>query len=413
MNFRLNPQKRGAYLIYLMMIGGESLFLSMIFTVSIVYHVTAVGLDPLQLVLVGTVLESSVLLFEIPTGVIADVYSRRLSIIIGYALMGVGFIIEGALPFFIPVLLAQVVWGFGYTFTSGAREAWLVDEIGEEKAAPAFLRSSQVGQITGLIGIAIGALSGSIVINLPILLGGLGLIGMAIFLLLAMPEQGFQPVPPEERESWRMLFGTLREGVQLVRVRPVLITILLISVVYGAASEGFDRLWTAHILENFMLPAIGNFGPVIWFGIINAVSMLLSLVTTEAVRRRIDLNNQTAVVRTIRALYALMIAAIVVFALSGNLVLALAAFWVSQALNATSQPLLSAWINRHIESKVRATVISMYEQCNAFGQIAGGPGVGFIGRQFSLRAALMASALLLTPVLPLFTRSMRQENDGQ
>ena len=53
------------------------------FTVSAVYFVQEVGLNPLELVLLGTVMEATIFLFEIPTGVIADTYSRRLSLIIG------------------------------------------------------------------------------------------------------------------------------------------------------------------------------------------------------------------------------------------------------------------------------------------------------------------------------------------
>ena len=54
--------------------------------------VEVAGLDPLQMVLVGTVLELSVFLFEIPTGVVADVVSRKLSVVIGHAMMGLGFL---------------------------------------------------------------------------------------------------------------------------------------------------------------------------------------------------------------------------------------------------------------------------------------------------------------------------------
>jgi DHA3 family tetracycline resistance protein-like MFS transporter len=55
------------------------------------------------LVLVGTVLEPSVFIFEIPTGIVADVYSRRLSIIIGQVLIGLGFMVEGLFPVFLPL----------------------------------------------------------------------------------------------------------------------------------------------------------------------------------------------------------------------------------------------------------------------------------------------------------------------
>jgi DHA3 family tetracycline resistance protein-like MFS transporter len=92
-------------------------------------------MDPLQLVLTGTTLEVTVLIFEIPTGVLADVYSRRLSTILGVALIGGSLIIEGSFPLFAIVLLSQVIWGIGWTLISGAHDAWIADEIGADAAA--------------------------------------------------------------------------------------------------------------------------------------------------------------------------------------------------------------------------------------------------------------------------------------
>lgn len=89
-------------------------------------------------------LEAATFLGGIPTGIVADTYSRRLSVIIGVFLTGLGFILEGSVPNFYAILVAQVLWGIGHTFISGALEAWLTDEIGEHNAGPAFLRGSQV-----------------------------------------------------------------------------------------------------------------------------------------------------------------------------------------------------------------------------------------------------------------------------
>ena len=100
---------------------GAWAFLSALtFTLSMVYYVRDAGLDPLQMVLVGTTLELACFLFEIPTGIVADLYSRRLSVIIGVALIGAGFLLQGLVPAFLAILAAQVLWGLGYTFTSGA-----------------------------------------------------------------------------------------------------------------------------------------------------------------------------------------------------------------------------------------------------------------------------------------------------
>src|SRR5262245_58745011 len=120
--------------VYLFIEFTASAFFSMMFVTTSLYEATVAGLTPLQLILVGTGLELSAFLFEVPTGVVADSYSRRVSIIIGYLLMGIGFLVEGFFPFFVPILLAQVIWGLGYTFTSGASQAWITDEVGEEAA---------------------------------------------------------------------------------------------------------------------------------------------------------------------------------------------------------------------------------------------------------------------------------------
>src|SRR5512142_2383346 len=86
----------------------EALF-ALAFTAMLVYEPEVAVLNPLQLVLVGTTLELSVFVCEIPTGVVADVYSRRLSILIGHALIGLGFLVEGSFTAFLPILLAQVL----------------------------------------------------------------------------------------------------------------------------------------------------------------------------------------------------------------------------------------------------------------------------------------------------------------
>ena len=129
-----------AYRAYLILEGGVALAFSLIVTVNLVWQAQAAGLNPLELVLVGTVLETTALVAEVPTGILADAYSRRLSIVIGVLLMGAGFGIEGLFPRFDAILLAQVVWGLGATFLSGATQAWISDEIGQEHAGHAFMR---------------------------------------------------------------------------------------------------------------------------------------------------------------------------------------------------------------------------------------------------------------------------------
>jgi DHA3 family tetracycline resistance protein-like MFS transporter len=401
-------KKPNAYIVYLWMETVLALIFSMIFTASSVYQITIAGLTPLQLVLVGTTLEATVFIFEVPTGIVADVYSRRLSIIIGMFLIGLGFILEGSLPLFWTILLAQALWGIGYTFTSGATQAWITDEIGEASAGKAFLRSSQLGEIAALLGIGAGIVLGNIGVNIPILLGGIGFIIVGILLNLVMIETGFTPLPREERTSWQNMIHTFQEGLNTVRQRPSLLTILSIGLVYGLYSEGLDRLWTKHILDNFALPAVSNWQPVVWIGMIQAVGMLLSVGSVEIARRRINVQRHLSVAKALFSITIFLTISLIVFALAGPLVLALVAYWVIDALRSMIGPIYTAWVNQRLDSQVRATVLSMSSQVDAIGQVAGGPILGIIGNLLSVRAALMSSGLILSPALYLFQRTIRR-----
>lgn len=402
-------QRLSAPLVYIILSGAWSLIFALITTVNLVYQATVANLNPLQLVLVGTVLESTVFLGEVPTGVVADMYSRRLSVIIGVCLMGLGFILEGAIALFGTILLAQVVWGLGATFMSGALEAWIADEVGEARAGQAFLRGTQAGEVGGLAGIAASVALGSVAVNVPIVVGGGLYLVLGAFLALAMPETGFRPAPRESRTTWQTMAATLRAGVGLVRARPRLADILGIGLFFGLYSEAFDRLWTTHLLHTFAFPALGSLPPIIWFGIINAVATLLSIAATEFVRRRADTGSHRAMARALFAISALLVAGVIAFGLAGTFALAILAYWAVYLLRTVRSPLQLAWLNQSLEPGVRATVISLSSQIDALGQITGGPALGALGTATSPRAAIVAAGLVLAPVLVLFRHVLRRD----
>ena len=409
---RYRALKPDAYKLFLLMTAVQSVALTTVFTINLVYQVRQVGLNPLQLVLVGTTLELTAFLMEIPTGVVADVYSRRLSVILGFVLLGVGFLVEGSLPLFEALLVAQVIMGLGYTFLSGASSAWLVDEIGPERAGGAFLRSAQVAQVTSFLAIFVSVALASISLQIAIIAGGVMLLLLAGLLVLVMPERGFQRRQSEERDTWRALFSTLREGVSLIRASQILLLIMLATIIHGAFSEGFDRLSVAHILENFSLPPLGPINEIAWFGIISAVSMPLSIGATEVLRRRLDLSDGRLVAKTLMLVYIVMIASVLLFTLGENFALILLGLWLAQAARQVRNPLMEAWINLYVESDVRATVLSIQGQADAFGQIAGGPAVGAVGLLSSVRAAISASGLMLLPILLVFRRTLKEDLAG-
>jgi DHA3 family tetracycline resistance protein-like MFS transporter len=398
--------------VYLILEFSSALLFSLVFTVHQVYYVTLVGLSPLQLVLTGTLLEASIFVFEIPTGVLADVKSRRLSIIVGNVLLGSAFVLEGALAAFWNVALAQVLWGLGYTFTSGATQAWIADEVGEARAGRAFLRGAQAARVGALLAIPLGVALGSLSLRLPFLAGGGALVGLGLFLTWAMTEEGFTPLPPGERTTWEAMLKTVADARQVVRRRPVLLSLLGIGLFYGLYSEGFDRLWTAHLLENFTLPGLDVVEPVVWFGAIRAVLMGASLVATEVVQRHVDTRRARPIGRALLAIAALIILALAGFGLTRSFWVAVLLYWLIGVLRNVTYPLQAAWFNLRIDDpQVRATMFSVTSQVDAVGQIAGGPAVGAVGNA-SIRAALVASALLLSPVLSLYRSAMRRDEEG-
>jgi len=392
--------------IYLLLSAGQALCFSLIFTVNMIYQATVVGLNPLQLVLVGTVLEATCFLFEIPTGVVADIYSRRLSILIGVALIGCGFTLEGSIPAFWAVIGAQVLWGIGYTFTSGATEAWITDEVGEEAVGPVFMRGGQMWLIGGLAGTLLSVSLGLIHIQLPMILAGIGMFALAIGLYLVMTERHMHLTPREERSTFAHAWATARDGFRLARRRPVVKAVIVISLIVGLASEAFDRLSTPSVIDRFDFPTVfGTDSPVIWFGISGVVSTLLGLAASEVFKRRNPESLGSGVpARLLATTAAIQVATVVVFALSGNLWLAFAMLWARTVLGAITGPVEAAWLNRNLESSSRATVISMVGQANAIGQVGGGPALGWIGSTVSVRAALLGSALVLSPIVGLYRR---------
>ena len=400
--------KLDATKVYLFIEFAASAFFGMMFAVTSLYEVTVAGLTPLQLVLVGTTLEASTFIFEIPTGIVADVYSRRLSIIIGYAVIGLGFLIEGFFPAFLPILLAQVIWGLGYTFTSGASQAWLTDEIGEDPANKLFLRAAKFGLFASIFGIALSAFIGSSNVVMPLRVGALGVMSIALVLAFIMPETGFRPTPKEDRNNWQHMVYTFNEGVKAVRARPRLISIVGIGLFYGLYSEGFDRLWVKHLLDHFQLPVLFGDNQVAFFAALRLAGTLLTILAVHFVERRVDTSSPLAIGRALWITTALISIAMIGFAFAPLLPLTLGLILAIDMLRSVNGPLQTAWINQKLDSSVRATIHSMFGQVDAIGQVAGGPVVGLIARFFSVAAAILTSGLLLTPALFLVSRANSQ-----
>ena len=126
---RLPRRELSAYRVYLILEAGTSFLLGIAYATITVYWVTAGRLNALQLILLGTGLELSYFVFQLPTGLLADIVSRRLCVLAGLFLMGLALVAEGASATFANLLAVQFVLGLGYALNNGAQEAWIADEL--------------------------------------------------------------------------------------------------------------------------------------------------------------------------------------------------------------------------------------------------------------------------------------------
>jgi DHA3 family tetracycline resistance protein-like MFS transporter len=373
-----------------------------------VYLVRTLHLSPLQLVLMGTAMEGAVFLFEVPTGVVADTYSRRMSLIVGYLGMGTAWAAVGfvATPWIVIVLWA--LWGISYTFTSGAEEAWLADEAGAERAGRIFLRAARYGQAGAVLGLLLQVTVGVASLRAGVVLGGVFTIACGLACIGLMEEHGFKHRPREERRSpFHEMRATAGAGARYARAAPVIVLLVAVGVFAGMSSEGFDRLKEAHFLRDVGLPAVGHLSPVVWFGVFYLVGMAFGFVGTTYLIRRFERDGSETISTALLGCVVVELGAMVAFAMAWSAWAAIAALLGVFLARDLANPLYTIWLNEQItDSSVRATVFSISGQADAIGQSAGGPVLGVIGNVWGIRVALLAGASALVPAAALFARAI-------
>jgi MFS transporter, DHA3 family, tetracycline resistance protein len=391
--------------VFLLMIAVRGLLFSMMVVIYAPYLIVDAHLGPFQLVLLGTILEGTILVFELPTGIVADAVSRRTSIIIGFALLGASTVLVGTVPHFGWIVVGDVLAGLGYTFTSGADVAWITDEVGEEPAARLYLRSAQWAQAAGIAGVGIGVWLATVRLGLPFVVSGLGTIALAGFLVLSMPENNFTPQRIKGTKLRTSFAAQWKQSLGAVKGRPVLFLIFAIAALHGASTEGFDRLYALHFIKGTHLPPLGSLHRVLWWGIIDAGGAFLAIGATEFVKRRVETSSPRGPAKALAVIYVLLIVSVAVFGLAPGFALALGAFWVAGTLRSVEEPIFTIWVNRGLDPASRATVNSMWGQADALGQVAGGPVLGVIAALRSVTTAIVVSGFLRAPALLLFRRT--------
>jgi len=366
------------------------------------FFIQRVGVSPLEFIFAGTVLEIAILLMEVPTGIVADTVSRRLSIIIGLATMGAGFGLT-AVPSYPVILVGAVVWGIGFTFTSGADIAWITDEVGEERARPLYLRAAQLRFAATLAGLGVGAALGTIALWVPIATGAVLHGALAVVIALVMPETGFVG-PGRAAAGDRNPFHAIRETVaatrSTVRASPVLLLILAVTVTIGFGSEGIDRLWQMHLLG----VGLPEGSAILWMSGTWALGLIAGAGVAEILRRRADLHSRSGSQRAYLGVVCVILIGTLVLAVSPWFAVGAFAFVALTAARHAGKPVMDAWINQGLDPRTRATVNSVAHQAHAVGELGGGPLFGAVAQWVSLSWALAVTAISHAPAVVLLAR---------
>lgn len=348
--------------------------------------VVDVELSPLQLVLLGTAKEITILLVEIPTGLVADIRSRRLSVILGFTICGTAIMVVGVAETFVLLVLTQVLWAFGSTFRSGAETAWITDELRSVDRVDAILplrgRVEAAGSIVGVLGAAlIGSVAG-----LSTALVGVGalLLAWGLILIARMPETGFERHAAPARTRFGQL---LTEGLEASR-RPGLRILLTVTVLTGFASEAVDRLDVAR-LDEVGLPETIDVPLLIGAAVI--------LQSVGAIAILFVLGKRLAGPHLVQAMVALNIVTglgVAVLARVDLLAVALGGVIAQGMARNVARTVTVAWTNHFTDRSNRATVHSFVGQSMSLGEISGGVTLGLIAQKAGLGAALSASAAI-------------------
>ncbi len=383
--------------VYIIIRSIMGLAFSLMFTAAALYRIDIAKLEVYQLILTGTALEIAIFLFETPTGVLADMKSRRLSVIIGMFVIGLGISIEATFTQFWLIFLSQVVWGLGYTFISGALDSWVSDETGEVESI--IITGTQFNRVFSFVGILSAALIGMYSIRGALYVGAAMFFILGVFLIFSMKEEHFH-VTEREDSILKSYYTQLTKGFKHVRTDKVLKIMFFVMLFYGLYSEGIDRTYELHILDNLGFRGFLEL-PGIWvLAIVNAIVAIVGVVMLHYVKKYLS-SGEHLVMYTVY-FTIMMIVGVLLFGLLPNQYIALLGFLMFSITRESTYPLLDSILIKNTPSNIKATVLSTFGQLDAIGQLLSGAVMVGASLLFGLNGIyIMTALLLLGPVLLL------------
>lgn len=391
---------------YLTLQFGNTLAASMIWGINTLFLLDA-GLSNFEAFLANAFYTLGMVLFEVPTGIVADRFGRRTSYLLGTIILSLAtalyFVLwQTGAPFW-QWAGASLMLGLGYTFFSGAVEAWLVDALQFARYTGKLEAVFGRGQIVNGIAMLLGALGGGIIaqftnLGVPFIVRAGILLVMFVWAWLLMRDIGFTPDRTET--PLRAVRTLLRVSVARGLGNPPVRWLMLSAIV--SSSVGF---YAFYALQPHLLQLYGD----------KSAYWIAGLAATLVAGAQIA---GGLLAGTIASLFAKRTTALIVSTLASTVVLislwlvpnfyvalGLVALW--GLLFAASMPIRQTYLNGMIPSKQRATVLSFDSLLSNTGGIVIQPTLGKVADISSYGASFAIGGILQLLALPFLALSKR------
>lgn len=403
----MTTEARKIQRIYLTLTLLNTLAASLIWGINTLFLLDA-GLSNLEAFAANAFFTVGQLLFEVPTGIVADSRGRRTSFLLGTITLSISTFLylimwQISAPFW-GWAGASILLGLGFTFFSGAVEAWLVDALNASKFTGNLENVFAKGQIVTGIAMLTGSVAGGLIaqfsnLGVPYIVRSaiLGLSFLTAFFV--MRDIGFKPVKSKApfREMKKILDDSVKFGLHNDKIKWIMLSSPFIT---GISFYAF------YAMQPYLLKLYGDPTAYSIAGLVAAIVAGAQIVGGILVPKLVVYFKK----RTTILLGAGVINAIVLFAfgLINSFVLALILIVLWCLVFAAIMPVRQTYLNGIIPSKQRATLLSFDSMIGSSGGVIFQPALGKVADVYSYSASYMVSGVISAFAIPFLYMARKQ-----
>ena len=399
--------------IYLYLVLGNTLATSFIWGINTIFLLDA-GLNNFEAFLANAFFTLGFVIFEVPTGIIADTLGRRVSYLLGCLTLAVSTVLYLLMwqihgPFW-GWAVSSLLLGLGYTFFSGALEAWLVDALHATSFKGSLDGVFAKGQIVGGVAMLTGSILGGVIaqftsLGIPYVLRSVVLLINFATAFLLMKDLGFSPRKSTHylKEMKNILKASIDNGFKNPPVKWLMISSIFITGI---------SFYIFYALQPFLLKLYGDEKAYTIAGLIAALTAVSNIAGGFAAPfiKRLFAKRTSALI--VGGLFTAVILLLV--SLTNNFWIALILIFLWGLLFAGLSPIRQAYINGIIPSSQRATVLSFDSLVGSTGGVFIQPALGKIADIYSYSASYMIAGIIQMGSLPFiyFARKQKATSDA-